>query len=77
MLFKVYFIKYIYFYRVVLDDIVYWLNNLEYMMLFVVFYNIFGCVIIDVYGNLRIINVKSYDGGFLECWIRMKKVRVV
>lgn len=46
-------------------------------MLFVVFYNIFGCVIIDVYGNLRIINVKSYDGGFLECWIRMKKVRVV
>lgn len=79
MLSKVHFIwiKHIYFYRAALDDIVYWLNNSEYMTSFAVSHNTSGRVTIDVYGNLRITNAKSYDGGLLECWIRMKKARAV
>lgn len=69
--------KHIYFYRAALDDIVYWLNNSEYMTSFAVSHNTSGRVTIDVYGNLRITNAKSYDGGLLECWIRMKKARAV
>ncbi|XP_011447691.3 uncharacterized protein [Magallana gigas] len=60
-----------------LDDIVYWLNNSEYMTSFAVSHNTSGRVTIDVYGNLRITDAKSYDGGLLECWIRMKKTRAV
>lgn len=77
LLSKVHFIKHIYFYRAALDDIVYWLNNSEYMTSFAVSHNTSGRVTIDVYGNLRITNAKSYDGGLLECWIRMKKTRAV
>lgn len=47
------------------------------MTSFAVSHNTSGRVTIDVYGNLRITNAKSYDGGLLECWIRMKKARAV
>lgn len=47
------------------------------MTSFAVSHNTSGRVTIDVYGNLRITDAKSYDGGLLECWIRMKKARAV
>ncbi|XP_048729931.2 uncharacterized protein LOC125647289 [Ostrea edulis] len=60
-----------------LDDIVYWLNNSNYMMSFSVAKNTSGRVTIDVYGNLMITNAQMTDSGLFECWIRMKKIRVV
>nr|XP_022294458.1 uncharacterized protein LOC111104675 [Crassostrea virginica] len=60
-----------------LDDVVYWLNNSEYMTSFSVSQNSSGRVDIDVYGNLRITDARMYDAGMLECWVRMKKTRAV
>ncbi|XP_061187797.1 uncharacterized protein LOC133195849 [Saccostrea echinata] len=60
-----------------LDDIIYWLNNSEYMTSFALENRTSGRITIDVYGNLMIKDARRKDSGLFECWVRMRKTRAI